>query len=64
MSLDTRTLAQLAADDAKAILDRATAHAEAVSPKLADARETEHRHDADATARLRGTCRKVLNAPK
>ncbi len=48
-----RTLAQTAADAAKALLDRATAHAEAVNGKLTAARADEARHDADATARLR-----------
>ena len=48
-----RSVAQTAVDAAKAILDRAKAHAEAVDGKLADARAVEARYDADATARLR-----------
>ena len=48
-----RALAQTAADDAKAVLDRAVGHADAVSRKLITARADEARHDADASARLR-----------
>ena len=48
-----RALAQTAADDASALLARATAHAKGVETRLAEARATEARHDADATARLR-----------
>ena len=48
-----RTLAQTAADAAKGILARATAHAGTVRGKLAAARADEARHDAEATARLR-----------
>ncbi len=48
-----RALAQTAAEDAKAVLDRAMTHAKGVEARLSDARAAEARHDADASARLR-----------
>ena len=49
----TRAEAQTAVNNAKAILDRATAHVAAVRDKLTAARADEARHDAEAAARLR-----------
>lgn len=48
-----RAEAQSAADAAKSLLDRASAHAEAVLGRLELARSDEARHDAEAAARLR-----------